>query len=222
MAQDRSYFISNRKEMYDFLPESYSKVLEIGCGEGDFIASLDCEEKWGMDIDEKSIEVVNERGIKTVFGFYEEKYKELPDNYFDVIICNDVIEHMISHDFFFTTIKEKLKDTGSLVGSIPNVRFYKNLKHVLFEKDWKYTDEGIRDKTHLRFFTGKSLRRSLIENGLNIEKFEGIRPSRKPLLRLFIALTFGKHKDISYQQFGFRATKNRLYNKQYFQHIYID
>ena len=207
MPQERSYFISDRKEMYAFMPESFSKVLEVGCGEGDFIAGLDCDEKWGLDIDQKSVEVLKERGIKTIFGHYEEKYKELPDNYFDVIICNDVIEHMASHDFFFSSIKEKINENGCIIGSIPNVRLYKNLKHLLFEKDWKYTDEGIRDKTHLRFFTGKSLQRSLIENGLKIELFQGIRPSRKPLLRLFIALTLGKHKDICYQQFGFRVTK---------------
>jgi len=206
MAKDRAYYISERKEMLDFLPPSYSKVLEIGCGEGDFLTQLECEEKWGMDIDETSIEILKERGIKTIFGKYEEIYSELPDDYFDVVICNDVIEHLISHDLFFSTIKAKLKRGGCLVGSIPNVRFYKNLKHVLFKKDWKYADEGILDRTHLRFFTEVSLRRSLLENGYAIEKLEGIRNSKKPLLRLFIALTFGAHADIQYQQFAFSAT----------------
>jgi len=207
MAVDRSYYISSRKEMYGFMPEAFETALEIGCGEGDFIDSLHCPEKWGVDIDEKSVEAVKSKGVKAVFGRYEDIHTDLPDGYFDVIICNDVIEHMVDHEYFFQTIKSKLSPGGSLVGSIPNVRFYKNLKHVLFKKDWKYTDEGILDRTHLRFFTEISLKRTLSENGYKIVRFSGIRGSRKPLLRLFIALTFYKHEDIRHQQFAFRAVK---------------
>jgi 2-polyprenyl-3-methyl-5-hydroxy-6-metoxy-1,4-benzoquinol methylase len=205
MAAERSYYVSKRSEMLDFMPDSYGKVLEIGCGEGDFLDCLDCDEKWGMDIDEESINVIKSKGIKTIYGRYEEMHGEIPDGYFDAIICNDVIEHMVCHDHFFQTIKTKLADGGVLIGSIPNVRFYKNLKHILFKKDWKYADEGILDRTHLRFFTEKSLKRSLKENGYQIEKMYGIRGSKKPLLRLFIALTFGKHEDIRHQQFAFAA-----------------
>ncbi|PLX66238.1 MAG: class I SAM-dependent methyltransferase [Denitrovibrio sp.] len=159
-----------------------------------------------MDIDQESIEKLQAKGVKAIFGMFEDKHVDLPDDYFDVVICNDVIEHMISHDMFFETIQKKLKKNGSLVGSIPNVRFYKNLKHLLFEKDWKYQESGILDTTHLRFFTKKSLRRSLISNGYNISKLEGIEGSRAPILRLFLALTLGKHNDIRYRQLAFRAT----------------
>jgi len=45
MSQNRSYYISNRKEMYDFLPETCTRVLEIGCGEGIFLDGIKCDEK---------------------------------------------------------------------------------------------------------------------------------------------------------------------------------
>ncbi len=49
-----------------------------------------------------------------------------------------------------------------MVGSVPNVRYFKNLFDLLVLRDWDYKDSGVLDRTHLRYFTLKSLRRSLV------------------------------------------------------------
>ena len=52
---------------------------------------------------------------------FDEADPELPAGYFDVVVCNDVIEHMPDHDVFFEQVKRVLVPGGVIVGSIPNV-----------------------------------------------------------------------------------------------------
>ena len=59
--------------------------------------------------------------------------------------------------------KQFLNPTGCVVASIPNVRHYFVLRDLLVRGEWKYVDEGVLDRTHLRFFT-KSTMRSLLED----------------------------------------------------------
>jgi hypothetical protein len=100
---------------------------------------------------------------------------------------------------------------GRLVASIPNVRHWSILRELVWKKDWHYTDAGILDKTHLRIFTGKSLKRTLREHDFAIEKFNGINPmgfNRKSLFPYFLRwITLGYYGDILYYQFGLCVRK---------------
>ncbi|MRR05720.1 MAG: class I SAM-dependent methyltransferase, partial [Deltaproteobacteria bacterium] len=153
MSKDRQYYIYNRPEMIDFIPGQYTRVLEIGCGEGNFRANLDEDcEYWGIEPFEAAAKVAANKLFKVINKTYDEAFDELPDNYYDLVVCNDVIEHMTDYVFLFRTIKKKMKPSSFIIGSIPNVRYIKNLTELLIKKDWKYKDEGILDKTHYRFF----------------------------------------------------------------------
>lgn len=199
--------------MCAFLPKAYSRVLEIGCGEGIFSKNLDPDkvvELWGIEPSEIAGNIAIKQNYKVICGTYEGCLDALPDQYFDLIICNDVIEHMVDHDFFFESIKQKMQKNGCIVGSIPNVRYYRNLKKLLFNKDWQYQDSGILDRTHLRFFTEKSLVRTIKDHGYVIESFSGINKARgfKVFIVIALILSFFSWKDIQYTQFGFRINPN--------------
>lgn len=208
MNSSSEYYHGKRAEITILLPAHYSRVLEIGCGEGGFRSNLDQEhEYWGVEPVEYIAKLAQNRLNKVLVGTYQEVENLIPNDHFDLIICNDVIEHMPDHDAFFQSIKEKLKKDGSLVASIPNVRYGENLWNLLIKKDWEYKNEGILDKTHLRFFTQKSLTRTLISNGFLIEQIIGINgyQPRSPLKRLvhfFTTLLLGR--DTKYLQFGIR------------------
>jgi hypothetical protein len=108
-----------------------------------------------------------------------------------------------------------------LVGSIPNIRYYRHLYEMLLLRDWRYRGTGILDRTHLRFFTERSLRRDLAEAGLQIELFRRINGGARliqfglkgnQLQRgLFgcamVALPLGAWRDILWLQFGFRVRR---------------
>lgn len=150
MRDDHAYYQFRRSEMAQFLPNEYEKVLEIGCGEGGFAANLKphCE-IWGIEMDETSAQAASKVMKTVLIGAYDEVSNEIPKRYFDLVICNDVIEHMVDHDAFLMSIKKIMKDNGYLVASIPNVRYWVNLFRLLIEKDWKYREAGILDKIHL-------------------------------------------------------------------------
>jgi 2-polyprenyl-3-methyl-5-hydroxy-6-metoxy-1,4-benzoquinol methylase len=217
MPPDRAYYGYRREEMRALLPVRRSRVLEIGCGEGRFSTAIDnVTELWGVEPDPDAAAAAARSMQRVLSGTYGTVHAELPDRHFDLVICNDVIEHMADHDAFLVAIKQKIAPGGVLVGSVPNVRYFKNMLDLLVLKDWHYKGSGILDRTHLRFFTAKSLRRSLINAGYNIDVLRGINANLRfqPDLRhvmyavfgaLVIACTAGHSGDIRYMQIAFRA-----------------
>lgn len=207
------YFQHKREEMLGFLPERYSRVLEVGCGAGAFAARLDSgAEVWGIEPDPQAAEFASSNLDRVIIGTYEQAAERLPDCYFDLLICNDVIEHMRDHDHFLRVVQRHLVPGATLVISVPNIRYVRVLGEILFRRDFRYRNEGVLDRTHLRMFTAVSLRRSLIEAGLQIERLAGINPmriNRISLTRLTlifaIVLSFGWFADIRFLQIAARA-----------------
>jgi len=209
------YYQGSRPDIAQLLPQKYTKVLEIGCGDGGFSVNLEECVVWGIEPVLAVAEIAQQKMDKVLIGTYESVYNELPDNFFDVVVCNDVIEHMVDPDNFLETIKSKLQPDACLIGSIPNVRYAWNLFGILIKKDWKYTDYGTLDRTHLRFFTDKSLRRLFSTHGFTIEKFYGINDvifwgeSLKVfvfsiVVSAIVLLSLGSYSDIRFLQFAFR------------------
>ena len=210
------YVLSDRPEIMAFLPEKYDTVLEIGCAKGGFKASLrENVEIWGVEPNPLAAKSAAVMGYKVLVGTYDMVADNCPDEYFDLIICNDVIEHMVDHEKFLNDIKKKMKRNGLIVGSIPNVRYFGNLFKLIILKDWKYEEQGILDRTHLRFFTGKSLYRTFLNNNFEIQRLAGVNSDfrrrltirqlcKNTLLLAVILLTFGFFRDLQYLQYGFR------------------
>lgn len=123
-----SYFDGNRTELKAFIPNNVSKVLEIGCGKGGFRQCFDKKvEYWGVEPNIEMADIAKNHLDVVINATYDVARADIPDNYFDLIVCNDVIEHMVDHDEFFETIKSKMNDNGKLLISIPNVRYIYNL-----------------------------------------------------------------------------------------------
>ena len=207
---DTRYYTNSRQEIAAFLPAEYRRVLEVGCGSGAFRSSLLApNEYWGVELSPASARAAESCLDHVLTGTYDGVKSALPDYYFDLVICNDVIEHMADHDGFLDSITQKLKLGGALIGSVPNVRHVRNLQSLLLKRDWCYADDGLLDRTHLRFFTRRSWERSLREHGFDIELLEGINGAsgdvgrRQRLLDHLTAWLFGA--DTRFLQFAFRA-----------------
>ena len=150
------YYDNVRKEMLKYLPENSKKILDVGCGNGAFASLLKQKnqaEVWGIELMEKEAIIAKEIVDKLFIGNCEKYINDLPNNYFDAIYFNDVLEHLSDPYSVLEDLKCKLAPNGVIISSIPNVRFFRTFSKVVFLKDWKYDDFGIMDKTHLRFFT---------------------------------------------------------------------
>lgn len=211
--KDASYYSNTRLEMLPFIPSSAKKILEIGCGKGHFCEQLIGKETevWGIEPDGDSAEIASKKLFKVLNGKINEVIGQLPDNYFDAIILNDVLEHLLFPWEDLKLLKSKLSDKGAIVSSIPNVRYIKNLFHVLVQKNWEYTESGILDSTHFRFFTKKSIVNLFDKSGYVIEKLNGINKTKSTKYQLFALFIniffFFNHSDTLYLQFAVRAKK---------------
>lgn len=204
------YYDNVRHEMLKYLPQDAKKIIDIGCGNGAFAAIVKEKNKaevWGIELMEEEAKIALTVLDKVFTGPCEQFIEDLPDGYFDVIYFNDVLEHLSDPYSVLDILKAKLSKGGVIISSIPNVRFYRTFSKVVFGKDWKYDEFGIMDKTHLRFFTGKSIRRMYEDLGYSIVTHEpiNITKSLKPIL-FNIPLLF-THMDIRNLQY---ATVARL------------
>jgi len=205
-----SYFSHERQDMVDFLPGGFVAALDIGCAEGRFLGTFTGKsETWGVEPNPTAASQATKRLNKVLAGYFEDVESQLPDHHFDLVVCNDVIEHMKDPSGFFAALKLKMKPGATLVTSVPNVRFAPVLFELVFRKDWKYRDAGVLDRTHLRFFTEKSFQRLLEECGFACEV---VRPINKNMgwkgrvaAKLIGLVSAGYFSDISYQQIGVRA-----------------
>jgi len=114
------------------------------------------------------------------------------NNFFDVIILGDVLEHLIDPWTTLKKLKLYLKDDGIIVASIPNFLYYTNLRTILLDADFKYEDSGILDKTHLRFFTKKNIINLFQENSMKVtlitSKFDEEKGKKYFLSKIFKSL----------------------------------
>lgn len=202
------YYSSSREEMKQFLPSSIRRSIEFGCGFGNFsvfIREKFKSEVWGVDLSPDAVEKAGNFLDKVIESEAISAVDFLPDRYFDCVVCNDLLEHLTDPDIFIAKLKQKVTPDAVLVASVPNVRHFKTIKNLLLHKDWKYTDKGVLDKTHLRFFTEKSLKRFLQDNNMSIEFFEGINRWKSFRLEILNILFAGSISDMFFLQFGFRA-----------------
>lgn len=204
------YYDNFRKEMIVYLPQDAKRILEVGCGNGCFAAFIKKQnnaEVWGIELMEDQAEKAKVILDNVFTGSCENFIDDLPDDYFDAIFFNDVLEHLVDPYTLLKKIKSKLSKNGVVISSIPNVRYHNTLMRFLINKDWKYEDYGVMDFTHLRFFTEKSIKRMYVEAGYTINISEGINRSKsiKPYL-YNIPLLFTQ-LDIRYPQFATVASK---------------
>jgi 2-polyprenyl-3-methyl-5-hydroxy-6-metoxy-1,4-benzoquinol methylase len=220
------YFAANHGNMAAYLPARYSSVLEVGCAAGGFRQHLKLKHTyWGLEPNAEAARQAATILDRVITGIYDDTTAAtLPDCHFDLVICNDVIEHMVDHDHFLEHIKTKMRPGGCIVGSIPNVRHITALFKLLVSRDWPYSDSGILDRTHLRFFTEKSLRRTFTAHGWSVEALAGINSVithgvhredgqgsavrdglERAIAASVVAATLGFYADTQYPQFAFRV-----------------
>lgn len=176
LEHDSPYLDNPRPEMLALIPSSVNRLLDVGCHTGQFGFSVKKKydaEVWGVEPNAVTAEIARNYLDKVIDGYLSDELG-LPKSYFDVISFNDVLEHMPEPWAALRLAAKKLKPGGRIIISLPNLRHIDNLLHILRDKDFNYEQEGIRDKTHLRFFTKKSAPKILLGTGLKLVELKGI------------------------------------------------
>jgi 2-polyprenyl-3-methyl-5-hydroxy-6-metoxy-1,4-benzoquinol methylase len=171
-------------------PDSKAVVLDIGCGDGKntvrFKRKISCKKMIGIDGLKKRLIAAKKEGVDETKIVDLEKKWPFPNRYFDIIISNQVIEHLIDIDNFIKEIYRLLKPDGYCVISSENLSSwhnvftlalgYQDFSHTLIKKahlgnplslhfrektaTWSRDDNAGIDDTaypHLKILTYKSL-----------------------------------------------------------------
>lgn len=144
--------VKNRSDFSVFyLPfVNNGRVLDFGCGNGWLLDNLrqagwDC---YGLDFDPKAVEFCRSKGLKVNTGDIDSQ--NYPDEYFDAITINHVIEHVHEVDELIENCFRKLKKGGKLIIATPNTE---NWQHRLYGKEWFQLDPP----RHLHLFALRNL-----------------------------------------------------------------
>ncbi len=154
------YFQGDRGDVVALLPFGANRVLELGCGVGRTLLNAKqqgkAREVVGIDIIPRNdqhdlLDDYIQADVDSLNLTYEE-------GYFDVIICADVLEHLVDPWGTVSRLAPYLKKDGILVASLPNVRDYLLFLAIFVKGDFRYATEGLLDRGHLRFFCKKNIR----------------------------------------------------------------
>lgn len=152
---DASYYNGQRKDSIALIKsKAISCALEIGGGAFETLSAVrsiyGCK-VWGVDL----VDTKRDDSINFIQGSFEDSriQNQLPDNLFDLIIANDVIEHLVDTPKFFEACATKLAPQGTLIMSVPNIRNLRTIYYIFAKGTFPRLPSGLFDRTHLRWFT---------------------------------------------------------------------
>jgi SAM-dependent methyltransferase len=171
----KKYYRNVRNDVLGLIPKTpYRKILEVGGGEFPTLFELNKSqnaELWGVDIFP-----CRKKGLKFIKGSIESNAvkNKLPDHYFDLIIANDVTEHLVDTDAFMFLVKKKLRPGGLFVTSVPNIRQIRTFFYIFLKGTFPRHDAGLFDRTHLRWFCKGDVIDLAIKANLEIIDYRGV------------------------------------------------
>ena len=204
------YFEYARPEMLPFVPPDCKRVLDVGCGQGNLGELLKKNrqvEVWGIEPVTTAVAKAATKLDHVIEGIFAPE-ADLPRESFDAVFFNDVLEHLMDPAAALRLAADLLKPGGVVIASIPNMREFLVLYDLVVRKEWRYCERGILDRTHLRFFTKKSILALFADGEFKVERIEGINPYMSATARRWLVfkilnpLTFNAIEDMKYLQFA--------------------
>lgn len=170
------YYSGIRTELIEKIQQETDdcfSVLEIGCGCGTTLSHI----KWkypnarvcGVELS-KQAAALGKQMADIIVGDIEALELPYGEQTFDYIICGDVLEHLRDPEKVVSRLKKYLSASGKLIACIPNLA---NITVItpLLHGSFEYKDAGLLDRTHIHFFTKKSIEKMFLNAGYKITEW---------------------------------------------------
>jgi SAM-dependent methyltransferase len=145
-------------------------VLEIGCGDGRLANVLSIRKKCRVFCVEKDFRMArigNNKCMEILNIDIENTELPYETGSFDCIVLGNVLEHFKEPSKILADLKKYLSEKGFIIFSVPNVvNWYSRL--TILSGKFEYSEAGVFDKTHLRFYDLKSAKKLAIDAGYSI------------------------------------------------------
>lgn len=158
------YYQKLAKKKYEYLSKKVGKqsfsLLEIGCGVAGMAEELikNGVDYYGIDIDKRVIDFAKGRGV--ICDMIDFSDMDTAGK-FDVIICSQVLEHIVDPFAFVAKVKSHLNKGGLFVFDIPNGSSLSSILYKIIPKKERYA--GVIYPYHLYSYTPDAVSR-LISN----------------------------------------------------------
>jgi len=150
-----------------FLAQGHQDVLELGCGEGFFARSVAEHGNRITGIDTLPKPADPEAFENFISADLSAGLPDLDGKRFDKILLMDVLEHISAPQVVLRDCRKVLKPHGLILVCVPNIANI-SVRLMLLAGRFNYTERGILDRTHLRFFTRKTAHQMLTDNGYEV------------------------------------------------------
>lgn len=150
-----------------------SRVLDIGCAAGDvarILSQRGCS-VWGVESDRVAAELARAYCKRVVVGDVADLDLEatLAGTTFDAVLFLDVLEHLLDPAAALRKAARVLAADGKVLASIPNVA-HGAVRLQLLGGRFRYTDAGLLDRTHVKFFDSAGVEELFKSTGYLIEE----------------------------------------------------
>ena len=198
-----SYFANAPRRPLALLSELRgADVLEIGCGSGE-LGRRALEEGYastytGVELSTNAAEIARQFLTSVHCGDIEKLNIDLSGDGFDLVICSEVLEHLVDPWKIVSDLFRRIKPGGLIAASSPNIAHFAIIRELLKGR-FEYSMSGPMDLTHLRWFTPDGFKGMFADAGFDIITSEPLTPLRIKA-RIINSLTAGRLRHLLYTQ----------------------
>jgi 2-polyprenyl-3-methyl-5-hydroxy-6-metoxy-1,4-benzoquinol methylase len=170
LPKPESYYGIARTDTIPLLPDPLGRVLDIGCGAGATGALLrkrHPERLIGIEIVPEAAATAAEIYDQVLTGPVEQMLEQV-EGPLDTILCYDVLEHLVDPSAVLRQVAELAAPGARLHVSVPNVRHFSVAYNIYLRGTFGYTTSGLRDSTHLRWFTPRDIEQLVSDAGFTV------------------------------------------------------